>query len=117
MGGIEVTAGTGMYSKLLSFGGGKTRQREIVEIDEAGEQIAGRVDLDRKPPFGEVDLHLVGAQLQAAANLGDMFSQQIIDKALAGVSGNARLRIEQAQRRRRDHRLLDRETGVCRCLG
>ena len=60
---------------LLPVRRGKTRQCEVVQIDEAGEQAAGRIDLDGKPSLGEVDLHLVRALLQAPTHFGFVLAQ------------------------------------------
>ncbi len=52
------------------------------------EKISGRIDLDRQPSFREVDLNVVGAFLQAAANLRFVLVQQVLDKLLAGLTRN-----------------------------
>ena len=72
----------------------------------------GGVDLDRQPTLREVDLDLVGALLQAAADLGFVLVQQVVDELLARVAGNLVGRIHEAQRRGRDDRLLHRHVGV-----
>ena len=59
-----------MHSDAQKICGGEARQRQIVEIDKALQEIPGRVDLKRQPSFGEVDLHLVRALAQAGAHLG-----------------------------------------------
>ena len=92
--------------------GGEARQRQVVQVDEAVEQVPGRVDLHRQPPLGEVDLHLVRALLQAAAHLGLVLAQQVVDELLARVAGDPFGRIHEAQRRRRDDRLLHRHVRV-----
>ncbi len=74
--------------------------------------VAGRVDLDRQPPLGEVDLHLVRALPQAAADLGLVLAQQVVDELLARVAGDLVGRVHEAQGRRRDDRLLHRHVGV-----
>ena len=65
-------------------------KREIVQIDEAVQQLAGRIDLDRQPSFREVDLHLVRTLLQAAANLGLVLVQQIVDELRRASSRGSR---------------------------
>ena len=67
-----------MHADAPAFLGGEPRQREVVQVDEAVEQVPGGVDLDGEPPFGEVDLHLVRALLQAAAHLGLVLAQQVV---------------------------------------
>ena len=39
--------------------GGEARQREIVQVDEAVEEMPGGIDLYRQPSFREVDLYFV----------------------------------------------------------
>ena len=92
--------------------GGEPRQREVVQVDEAVEELAGGVDLDRQPPLGEVDLDLVRALAQAVADLGLVLAQQVVDELLAGVAGDLVGRVHEAQGRGRDDRLLHRHVGV-----
>ena len=75
-------------------------------------RFAGRIDLDRQPSFGEVDLHLMRALGQAAPDLGLVLVQQVVDELLARVAGNPLGRIHEAQRRGRDDRLLHRHVRV-----
>ena len=70
VGRVAVAAGAGVDADALAVLGGEPRQREVVQVDEAVQQVAGRVDLDRQPALREVDLHLVGALAQAVADLG-----------------------------------------------
>ena len=70
--------------------GGEPRQGQVVQVDEAVQQVAGRVDLDRQPPLGEVDLHLVRALPQAGADLGLVLAQQVVDELLARSSRGSR---------------------------
>ena len=66
----------------------KRDSARLFKIDEAVQQIPGRIDLHRQPAFGEIDLHLVRAFFQAAADLGFVLAQQIVDELLARVTGN-----------------------------
>ena len=75
-------------------------------------QLARRIDLHRQSSFGEVDLNRVRAFLEATTNLRFVLPQEILDELLARVSGNLLGRIHEAQRRWRDHRLLDRAVRV-----
>ncbi len=43
--GIAIAARTGVNPESLALVGGKSRQGEVVEIDEAVQQLAGRIDL------------------------------------------------------------------------
>ena len=48
------------------------------------------IDLDRQPPLGEVDLDRVRALPQAAADLGLVLVQQVVDELLAGIARESR---------------------------
>ena len=48
--------------------------------------VSRGIDLDRQPAFGEVDLHLVRPLAQAAADLGLVLAQQVLDELLARVA-------------------------------
>ena len=76
------------------------------------QELAGRIDLERQPPFGEVDLDLVRALAQARADLGLVLRQEVVDELLAGVPGDPRGGVHQAQSRGRDDRLLDRHVSM-----
>ena len=112
VGRVAVAAGAGVDADAPAVLGGEPRQRQVVQVDEAVEELAGRVDLDRQPPFGEVDLDLVRALPQAVADLGLVLAQQVVDELLAGIAGDLVGRVHQAQGRRRDDRLLHRDVGV-----
>src|SRR2546428_12335157 len=74
--------------------------------------MPGRINLYGQASFGEIQLHLVRALLQAAPYLGFMLAQQIFDELLARIIRNCLGRVHQAQGRRRDYRLLDRDARV-----
>ena len=67
---------------------------------------AGWIEFYCQPPFREIDLNFVRAFFETSANLHLMLAEQIIDEFLARVSWNIFCRIHQAERRRRDDRLL-----------
>ena len=92
--------------------GGKARERQIVQVDEAVQQIARGIDFDGEPPFGEVDLNLVAPCCQTARISVSCSSKQVVDELVARIPRDAVRRIHQAQRRRRDDGLLDRHAGV-----
>src|ERR1700685_3165388 len=85
---VAIAAGAGMNADALSLLDGKPRQREVVQLDEIVQEIAGRVDLDRKTTFREVDLYFVRALPQAVADLRFVLAQQVVKKLVAGVAGN-----------------------------
>ncbi len=112
MGGVAIPAGACVHTQARALGAGEPRQRQVIEIDEATEQIARRIDFDGEPPFGEVDLHFVRALLKTAANLGDVLAQQVTNECLAWVLGNSFRWIHQAQSRWRNNGLFKRNVGV-----
>jgi len=77
-----------MHADALAVRRGETRQREIVQVDESAQQIAGRIDFDGEPSLGKVDLHFIGAFLQTAAHLRFVLAQQVLDELVARVVGN-----------------------------
>lgn len=82
---IAIAAGTGVHADPLTLFGRKARQREVVQIDEAVQQVPGRIDLHRQAAFGEVDLHLVGALPKTPPDLYLVLRHQIVDELLAWV--------------------------------
>ena len=94
---IAVAARAGMDSDALALLGGEPGQRQVVEVDEAVEQMSGTVHLHREAAFREVDLHLVSARVQTAADLGFVLGQQVVDELLARVAGDPAGRIHEAQ--------------------
>ena len=109
---IAIAARTGVHAEPVPIFDGEPRQRQVVQVDEAVQQLPRRVDLHRQPAFGEIDLHLVGTRRQAAADFRLVLGEQIVDEGFAGIAGNALRGIHQAERRRRDHRLLDRPVRI-----
>jgi hypothetical protein len=88
-------------SRSLPFAlrSGKARQRKVVQIDEAVQEVSRGINLYRQPPFGEVDLHLVRALAQAAADFHFVLVQQIVDELVARVARNLLARVHQTERR------------------
>src|SRR5258708_8319608 len=97
-----------MHPDAAALFGRETRQREIIEVDEAVQEMSGGIDLYREASFGEVHLHLASALVQAAPDLGFMLAQQVVDELLARIIPNLLRRVHQARGRRRYPRLLDR---------
>jgi len=100
VGRIAVSAGARVHADAPALLDGETRQRQIVQIDEALQEIPRGIELDRQPSFREVDLHAVRTLLQTVANLRFVLAQQVINKFIARVAGNPLGRIHQAQGRR-----------------
>ncbi len=116
MGGVLVAARAGVHADAGPFGRAEALQHLVVEGDEVVEQAPARVELERQPAFGEVELYDVGAGVQAAADVRLGLGGQVVQEGFAGVVGDAVGWVEQAQRRRCDDRLLHREAGVALCF-
>src|SRR5688572_24384335 len=108
MGGIAITTRARMNANALALFNREPGKSEIVQGDEAIEQVAGGIELYRKAPLSEIDLDFVRAFGQAAPNFQLVFVEEIIDELLAGVARNVISRIHQAQSRRRNDRLFER---------
>src|SRR5438445_1692246 len=109
---MEVIARASMDSNAPTLFWRETGQREVEEINEAVQQVPRRIDFHSQASFGEVHLHLIGALFQAAPYLGFMLAQQIVDELLARIIRNSLGGVHQAQGRRRDHGLLNRDMRV-----
>ena len=83
VGRVAVAAGAGVYADALALVGGEPRQRHVVQVDKAVQQVAGRINLHGQAPLGEIDLHLVRASGQTAADLGLVLIEQIADELIA----------------------------------
>jgi hypothetical protein len=87
-------------------------RQSVVQIDEAPQQLPGRIELEGEPAFGEVDLDAVRALGEAASDLCLSFGQKVRDEGFAWIVAYPLGWIEEAERRDRDHRLLDRHMCV-----
>src|SRR5687768_5495375 len=99
---VAVAAGTRVHADAFAIVIGKSRQREVVEIDEAMEKLAAAVDYHGQPRFGEVDLHLMCTFCKAAADFGFVLAQQVVDERLPRIVRNAIRGIHQTERLWRD---------------
>ncbi len=108
VGRVVVAAGARVHADPLALLGREAVEHAVVQVDEAPQQAARRVELQRQPRLGEVDLDVVGARVEAAADVGLRLVDQIRDERVPRVAVDPVGGIEQAQRRGRDHRLLDR---------
>jgi hypothetical protein len=77
----------------------------------------GRVQLERQPALGEAQLHGGGTGVQALPDVGLGLVGQVGEERLPRVAVDPVGRVQQAQRGRRDHRLLDRPVGQSLRLG
>ena len=87
-------------------------EHPVVQVHEHLEQHFRWIELHCEAALGEIELHDVGALGQTTANVRLRLAHEILEKRFARVPRNAALRIEQAQRRGGDHRLLDGHVGV-----
>ena len=84
MRGIAVAARAGVHADTLPLLGREKRaSARLFRSMKLCEKFARRVDLDRQPALGEVDLDLVRALSQATAHLGFVLAQQVVDELLA----------------------------------
>ena len=90
VGRVAVGAGAGVHADPLAVLGGEPRQRQVVQVYEAVQEVPGRVDLDRQPSLREVDLDLVRSLPQAVADFRLVLAQQVIDELFAGIARGSR---------------------------
>ncbi len=102
----------GVDADSLSFFGRKAFQQQVIQLDETAEQLPRRVEPDRKPRLGEIDLHHVSAFLETAPDFALLLAEQVVEILFPRITGYLFLRIEKAQRRGRGDRLLDRYVGI-----
>ena len=100
----------------LLFFRGEAGEREIVQLDEAVQQLARGIELDREPAFREIDLHVVRSFRQAGAHFLLVLAQKVVDKFFPGISRNAFRRIHQSERGGRDNGLFDGPIGQALCV-
>jgi len=74
--------------------------------------LVDRWPKDSPARLREVDLDVVRAQAQAGAHLAHVLVEEVEDELIARVVGQRLGRVHEAQRRGRDHRLLDRTRRI-----
>src|SRR5207253_7724258 len=84
----------------------------MVRVHEHPGQAQQWIEVHREPAFGEIELHHVGTLRETPADVRLRLAHEILEKRFARIPCNAVLRIEQAERRGRDHRLFDGHVGV-----
>jgi hypothetical protein len=82
--------------------------QRTVQIDETLQKSPRRIELDREPPFREIDLDDMCAFLQAVPDFAFRLVEKIIEVILPRIAVDAALRIQQTQGGRRNDGLLDR---------
>ena len=107
MGGVVVTTGANMNANSLPFFGGEVRKDAVVQVHKLLQQSLGGIQFDRQSPFGEVDLHAVGAVVKTAADVGNGLVNQIVQELLLGVTFDPICWIKQGNRRGGDDCLFE----------
>jgi hypothetical protein len=104
--GVPVTPRARVDTDARAFVGGELAEDLVIEVHECREQSARRIELEREPGFGEVDL---GARTPSddPAQLVRCLRDQVVDERLARVALDPVARVHQADRRGRDDRLLE----------
>src|SRR6202034_4525373 len=101
-----------MYANAFPLSVGESVEDLVIERDELVENASARVQFEREPALGEVQLYHVRPAGQAAADVGLRLRGQVFEKLPLRITGDAVRRIQQAQRGRGDHRLLHRNVRV-----
>jgi hypothetical protein len=86
--------------------------QKTVQIDETLQKSPRRIELDREPPFREIDLDDMCAFLQATPDFAFRLIEKIIEVILPRIAVDSALRIQQTQGGRRNDGLLDRHMRV-----
>ena len=63
VGRVVVAAGARVHADAAAIVVAEAVEHAVVQVDEAPEQPARRVELEREAPLGEVDLHAVRARV------------------------------------------------------
>src|SRR5258708_25133022 len=90
----------------------ETIQNPIVQIDEAAQEAARWVELQREPALGKVNLNSRSAGIEGPANISLGFVDQVSNKSLPRVVFDPVSGVKQAQCRRRDDGLFHRAPRV-----
>src|SRR5271165_2092713 len=100
---ILVSTGADMHADHWSFGGGKAIQYLVVECNEAAQQAARGIELERQSALGKVNLHARRARFERAPDIRFSLVPQVGKKLLARVAFDSVSRIQKAQRRSRNN--------------
>ena len=92
---------------------GEAVEHAVVEIDERAEQPTRRVELERQPRLGEVDLDDRATSRQPRISDGRL-AHEVVDERLARVAGDPVGRVHEADRGGGDDGLLERASRVRR---
>src|ERR1035438_10201342 len=116
MRGILIASVAGMHAQPAALLVGESLEHLIVQADKGAKQPFAGVQLHREPRFREINLDVIGAGGQTTANVRFMFVEQVSYERSARISREGRLRIEQAEGRSRNDRLLQWQARVPSCV-
>jgi hypothetical protein len=85
-----------MHADTLALLRREAIEHPVVQRDEVIQQASGWVEFEGEASFREIDLHAIGALLEAAADIGCGFAHQVREERLARVPRNFQDRIKQA---------------------
>src|SRR5581483_4025444 len=94
---------------------GKPVKYPVVKRDEIIEYAATWIEFEGQPALGEIELHDVCPRVQAAADVRLRLVGEVVEELLARIAVEPAGRVEQAERGRRDHRLLHGHARVTEC--
>ena len=112
VGGVLVASGARVDADPFAFLPREAVQDAVDQVDERPQELLGRIELHREPPFSEVDLDVVGPGLERSSDVRLGLLHQIGDERVMRIAFHAVQRIEQGQGGGRDHSLLERPRGV-----
>src|SRR5271156_7137668 len=96
-----------MHANLVALGRSEAVQDLVVQIDEAAEETARRVELEREPALGEINLDIGCAGFESSTDIGFGFVDEISEEGFPRVAGYLRCRIQEAQSGSGDDGLLN----------
>src|SRR5580692_1055165 len=112
VGRVMVAAGASVHSNFLPLSIRKLIEHAVVQLNECIQQSAGGIELECQAPFRKVDLHAHGVGFQTLTNVPRCILNKVFQERLARIPVQYTLRIEQAQRRCRNHSLFHRPVSV-----
>ena len=114
VGRVLVAARAGVDADLRPFVVGEARRaRGCSDRRTRSSRPPRRVELERRRPSVK-SIWTVAPAVEAAADVGRGLVDEVVEEGLARVAGDAVGRVEEAERRSRDHGLLERRACVFR---
>jgi len=112
MGGVLIATRAGVNADAPPLRRREPFYHAVVELDEGPEELLRGVELHRESAFRKVDLYLGRTFGQALTDVRLGFANEVVEERVSRIARDPVLRIQQAQRRGRDDRLLNRNAGV-----